>query len=130
MRTGEKKSRSFAKGLRPRLTKAEAWLWKRLKEANQHGYNFRRQHPVGPFIADFAHARGALIVEVDGATHGSDEEVAYDAQRDAYLTSRGWHVLRVSNVEIFSDLDAVVEFVIAHVPPPPRSRRARSAPPP
>ena len=48
------------------MTKAEVVLWKALKEANRHGYNFRRQHPIGPYIADFASALDRLVIEVDG----------------------------------------------------------------
>ena len=46
--------------------------------------------------------------EIDGATHSSDEEIRYDAQRDAYLKARGWRVLRISNVDVYADLDAAV----------------------
>ena len=118
MRDDEDKSRPLARKLRASMTSAEVILWKRLREANRHGYHFRRQHPVGPFVADFAHIKGNLIVEVDGATHGDADEIARDGRRDAYLRSRGWRVLRVSNVDILADLDAVVEVVLAHVPPP------------
>lgn len=118
MRSDETKSRSFARKLRVSMTQAEVLLWKRLQEANRHGYHFRRQHPVGPFVADFAHVKGSLIVEVDGATHGDADEIARDVRRDAYLRSRGWIVLRVSNVDVFADVDGVAAVVLAHLPPP------------
>jgi very-short-patch-repair endonuclease len=130
MRSGEQKSRRFAKSLRRRMTKAEVLLWKRLQEANQHGCNFRRQHPVGPFIADFAHVQGALIVEVDGETHGSDQEVAYDKRRDAHLRSQGWRVMRISNLDVYTNLDRVVEIILDRIPPPAREPIVRRAPPP
>ena len=100
------------------MTHAEVILWRRLQDANRHGYHFRRQHPVGPFIADFAHIKGRLIVEVDGATPGAADELAHDARRDAYLKSRGWRVVRVANVDIYAGLDNVVEAILAHLPPP------------
>ena len=128
MRNGEDKSRAFAKELRASMTKAEAALWKRLQEANRHGYHFRRQHPVGPFIADFAHVKGSLIVEVDGATHGNIDEIARDVRRDAYLEARGWRVIRIANVDIYSDLDAVVEAVLSQLPPPARDKSRATSP--
>jgi very-short-patch-repair endonuclease len=120
MRAEESRSRPFAKKLRVKMTKAEVLLWTRFKEANRHGYNFRRQHPIGPYIADFACALAKLAIEVDGTTHSSDEEIRYDAQRGAYLKARGWRVLRVTNVDVYADLDGTVEFVLSHLPPPSR----------
>ena len=128
MRAEEIRSRLFAKKLRAKMTKAEVLLWTRFKEANRHGYNFRRQHPVGPYIVDFACALERLAIEIDGATHSSDDEIRHDAQRDAYLKARGWRVLRIANVDVYADLDAAVEFVLAQLPPP--SRDVRRAPPP
>jgi very-short-patch-repair endonuclease len=118
MRADEKRSRNFAKSLRKRMTKAEVLLWKQLREANRHGYNFRRQHPVGPYIADFAHVSGRLIVEVDGATHGTDEEVAHDTHRDAHLRSEDWRVMRISNLDVYTNLDRIVEIILERLPPP------------
>jgi len=112
------------------MTKVEVLLWTRFKEANRHGYNFRRRHPVGPYIADFACALAKLAIEVDGATHSSDEEIRYDARRDTYLKARGWRVLRITNVDVYANLDAVVEFVLAQLPPSSRDARVRRAPPP
>ncbi len=96
--------------LRRRLTDAETILWSRLRR-DAHGLRFRRQHPVGPFIADFACVSARVIVEVDGGTHATDAERAYDARRDAFLCSQGWRVLRVANVDVYERLDAVLEFI-------------------
>jgi very-short-patch-repair endonuclease len=120
MRAEERRSRPFAKKLRAKMPKAEVLLWTRFKEANRHGHNFRRQHPIGPYIVDFACALARLAIEVDGATHSSNSEIRRDARRDADLKARGWRVLRITNVDVYADLDAVVEFVLAQIPPPSR----------
>jgi very-short-patch-repair endonuclease len=99
-----------ARALRRKLTGAETVLWSRLR----HGVGamqFRRQHPIGPYIADFACIRARLVIEVDGATHGSDEERTYDARREAYLRSRSWRIVRVTNAEVYTSLAAVLELI-------------------
>jgi len=99
-----------ARALRRRLTRAETILWSRLRHGIG-GMQFRRQHPVGPYIADFACIRAHLVIEVDGATHGSDEERRRDARREAFLRSRSWQIVRVTNDEVYRSLDAVLELV-------------------
>ncbi len=130
MRSGEELSRSRAKRLRHRMTKAEVILWVNLRALQADGYNFRRQHPLGPYIADFASHSGKLVIEVDGATHGEPHEVEYDRRRDAYLRAKGWRVLRIPNSAVYENLEHAIEVILSQVPPPPRSRSARSAPPP
>jgi very-short-patch-repair endonuclease len=110
--TGDKiKPRAFAKHLRTRMTDAETILWSRLRHNAVYGRRFRRQHPVGPYIADFACLPMRLIVEVDGATHGSEAERQYDHRRDAYLYQRGWRVLRFWNTDIYENLDSVIDRI-------------------
>lgn len=92
-------SRERRRELRHDPTPAEALLWQRLRD-RQLGAKFRRQHPIGPYIADFYAREAHLVVEVDGGAH-SDEDVAErDRERDAYMRSLGLDVLRVSNAEI------------------------------
>ena len=71
-----------------------------------------------PYIADFACVPGRLVIEVDGATHASDKEVAYDNRRDAYLHRLGWRVMRIRNEDIYRNLDTVLDAVWAalHAP--------------
>ncbi len=109
--------RAYAKTNRRNLTSAEAILWSCLK-GRQLGWQFRRQHPVGRYIADFACAKAGLIVEVDGATHGSDRDVAYDASRTEFLESRDWTVYRVWTQDIYDNLNGVIEGIAANLPPP------------
>jgi very-short-patch-repair endonuclease len=70
------------------MTEAEVMLWSRLRLKEMHGVHFRRQHPIGPYIADFACVPAMLVVEVDGRTHATDEQHAHDVRRDAYMTGR------------------------------------------
>jgi very-short-patch-repair endonuclease len=69
--------------------------------------------PIGPFVADFACLKRRLIIEVDGDQHGTDDALAYDARRDAYLKREGFGLLRFSNREIMTEIDAVLDTVHA-----------------
>ena len=109
-----------ARALRGDLTDAERILWSRLK-GRQLGWQFRAQHPVGPYIADFACVKMKLIVEIDGATHGSADERAHDAQRTRFMEEQGWGVVRFWNDEVYRNLDGVVESICLRLPPPSRA---------
>lgn len=100
-----------ARALRHNMTKAEIWLWHKLRRPPDPSVKFRRQHPIGPYIADFACVAARLVVEVDGSTHSTGEELAHDARRTAYLKRVGWRVLRVTNDEIYRDSDGVVDAI-------------------
>ena len=101
-------TRKFAKTLRKNMTDAEYRLWYHLKSRGLDGHHFRKQHPIGPYITDFACANARLIIEVDGGTHTSDEAMAHDKKRTAYLQQEGWHILRFWNDHIFKDIDSVL----------------------
>jgi very-short-patch-repair endonuclease len=101
------------------MTKAEVLLWLRLRGDGIAGYGFRRQHPIGPYIADFACIAARLVVEVDGATHSTDSERARDERRDRYLASLEWRVLRVPNLEIYTNLIGVIETIARALALPP-----------
>src|SRR5947207_8185692 len=115
LRKGQEPARAKAKSFRRKMTKAEVVLWVYLRSLREIGYNFRRQHPIGPCIADFAILSGKLVVEVDGAVHGSDEEVEHDRRRDAYLRANGWRILRVPNMDVYNDVNWVVELILSQV---------------
>ena len=108
-------SRVYAKLHRRRMTDAEVILWSRLRRNAIKGRRFRRQHPIGPYIADFVCLPLRLVVEIDGATHGSDEEILHDRRRDAYLRGRGFSVLRFWNQEIYDNLNGVLEKIWSEV---------------
>ena len=125
MRDGEKRSRAFAKQLRRRMPRSEALLWSYIRKCALNGARFRRQHPIGPFIADFACIAAKLVVEVDGYTHWTPEELAHDARRTKYLEAHGWRVLRVNSADVYDNLSGVWETIAQHLPPP-----AAAQPPP
>ncbi len=101
MRKGQKMR--VARRLRRNMTPAERLLWWKLKE-EQQGWKFLRQHPIGPFVADFACVEIELAIELDGATHSAPEEIAHDAARTAYLEREGWRVIRFWNADVFGNL--------------------------
>ena len=104
-----------AKSHRRELTAAENVLWQELRRKQVGGFHFRRQVPIGPFIADFACVKEKLVIEVDGIGHAEPDEIARDAKRTAYLENLGWRVIRFMNVEIFDEIDAVVESIWHHL---------------
>jgi very-short-patch-repair endonuclease len=72
-----------------------------------------RQMPIGPYFADFVCREEKLIVEVDGATHGTADEIAADTRRSVTLADKGYRILRVANAEIFDGIEAVLETILA-----------------
>jgi very-short-patch-repair endonuclease len=119
---GEYRVTQKARSLRQNMTKAEVILWMHLRKRAMKGARFRRQHPIGPYIADFACPNSKLVVEVGGATHSS-EQLAYDTRRTKYLESEGWTVLRVTNTDIYENIDGVWRSIAARLAPPPRYAR-------
>jgi adenine-specific DNA-methyltransferase len=91
------------------MTEAERKLWLRLRDWRAAGYHFRRQAPLGSFIADFACVHARLVVELDGGQHM--EQVAEDSMRTAYLAEHGFRVLRFWNYQVFTELDAVLDTI-------------------
>ena len=73
---------------------------------------FYRQVPVGPYIVDFINHEFGVVIEVDGATHGDAEEVARDEKRSAYLQSKGLHVHRVGNLDVYENLIGVCDGIL------------------
>ena len=93
-----------ARKLRAKQTSAEAALWKALRNRQLARWKFRRQHPVDRYVVDFVTIDGKLIVEVDGATHSTKAELVRDAERARVLTSLGFHIVRVTNVDVYENL--------------------------
>jgi len=111
MANGLAKFKSRALQLREAQTSAEARLWQALRNRRLAHWKFRRQHPIDRFVVDFVTIDGKLIVEVDGVTHGSDAAAVRDAQRTAILESLGFHVVRVTNADVYQNLDGVLEMI-------------------
>ena len=104
-----------ARRLRRESTVAEKLLWAQLKNRQLHGFKFVRQEPIGPYFADFVCRQLKLIVEVDGDTHSTGEEIAYDSRRTAYLEQRGCRVIRFWNTEVKDGMDGVLAVLIKAV---------------
>lgn len=100
---------SRARKLRHNQTDAERRLWHHLRRRNLSGHRFRRQVPIGPFIADFACLDPKLVVEIDGSQH--DQQAGYDAARSVFLEAQGFAVLRFYSNETLSRTDAVLEVI-------------------
>ena len=100
---------TFARGLRRDSTPAEKKLWHLLREASFADAGFRRQVPIGPFVADFLSYSCRIVVEADGSQH-SDER---DGARDAWFRAHGWRVLRFRNEQILDDIQLVGDVIWA-----------------
>ena len=116
-----------ARKLRREMSLPEVLLWQRLK-GSATGVKFRRQHPVGPYVADFFCRDARLAVEVDGQIHEASE--GHDRERDRFFETNGLQVLRVLATDVLADPDAVAASIGAlavrplHQPaagPPPRA---------
>ena len=98
-----------ARELRQRMTPTEQRLWQALRRHGLAGLKFRRQHPLGPFIADFYCAPARLVVEIDGPIHADRQE--QDQARAAYLEALDYRILRFSNEEVQEQLEQVVRTI-------------------
>lgn len=101
------KTRAGAKKLRTELTKAEARMWSILRDFRGHGARFRRETPIGPYIAEFAWLSARIIVEVDGDSHETLEGRKHDSRRDQFLKSQGFTILRFDNAQVIDGPDYV-----------------------
>jgi very-short-patch-repair endonuclease len=123
-------SRDFAKQLRRNLTPFEWHFWHAVKNRQLAGSKFRRQVPVGPYVADFLCVTARLIIELDGSQHGDAADT--DAVRTRYLEAQGYRVLRFWNNDVMTNLEGVlriVELALAEapltLPSPPAARVER-----
>jgi len=116
-----------ARSLRRQLSASEARLWNAVR-------NEQLRPLIGPYYADFASHAAKLIIEVDGSQHASDDAIAYDARRTAFLESRGFRVLRIPAGEVLNNLQAVFDAILAATttpnppaPPVPPPRKGEGA---
>jgi very-short-patch-repair endonuclease len=103
--------RRLARAMRRETTHAEALLWERFRKNRLAGLHFRRQQVIDGFIADFYCHSAGLIVEADGAVHVDRAE--YDAIRDRVVSARGLAVLRFTNDQIETSIEAVLAEILA-----------------
>ncbi|MDJ0761468.1 MAG: endonuclease domain-containing protein [Myxococcota bacterium] len=110
-RTSDRGTIAFARELRKNLTNTEQLLWTRLRKKSLLGFRFRRQHPIGPFIADFYCADAGLVIELDGGIHNEQERQKQDKLRDKAINDHGLETLRFDNRDIETNLEGVIEII-------------------
>ncbi len=101
----------FARSLRKRMTSAETILWRALRGSRFEGRKFRRQVPVGKYIADFLCVEEKLIVELDGAPHDQPDQQIHDARRTIWLRSQEYRVLRIPNDAVIGGCDIALGLI-------------------
>ncbi|KSB88775.1 hypothetical protein AS593_22010 [Caulobacter vibrioides] len=94
------------------MTASERNLWKALRALDLH---IRRQAPIGRYVADFVHHGSRLVIEVDGGWHDLPEQQLHDVERDGWLVSQGYRVMRVRDAEAFGSPEEVAERVAAEI---------------
>ena len=107
-----KRKLNRAREFRKNSTPAEARLWEQLRNRQLEGFKFLRQAPIGPYITDFLCREKSLIVELDGWTHSTPEEILLDQKRSVYLNSEGYHVIRFTNIEAMQDMDELLKLIL------------------
>jgi very-short-patch-repair endonuclease len=84
-------------------------MWSALRDRRLLRYKFRRQHPIGDFIVDFACTEHQLVIEVDGGQHPDNST---DERRTAWLQSHGWNLLRFWNNDVLRNTNGVIETIL------------------
>lgn len=102
------RSMTSARRLRRELSLPEMLLW-RLLRLKRRELRFRRQHAIGPYIADFYCPAAKMVIEIDGATHDWRQDV--DGRRDAYMGSLGLTVFRIAAADVLADPEAVADGI-------------------
>ncbi len=100
-----------AKMLRKNMTEQEKVLWNILRNNRFYGLKFRRQVPIGNYVADFVCEIHNVIIELDGGQHNEPENIEKDKQRTTFLESKGYKVLRFWNNDVDNNLDDVCEVI-------------------
>jgi len=95
--------KSFRSSLRKRSTSAEAELWEMLKSKQLNGRKFRRQYSIGSYIVDFCCPSEKLVIELDGDYHGEYNKIQEDENKDKFIESLGFTVLRFENRFVFRE---------------------------
>jgi very-short-patch-repair endonuclease len=133
--------RANAKRLRSNTTSAEQRLWRQLKTLPLFGTHFRRQAPLGPYVADFVCQRAKLVIELDGGNHADPKHQQHDRIRTAWLEAEGYCVLRVWNIDVFQEIASVMDQIyvklygslhaeVSDFTPPRQAPAALADPPP
>jgi very-short-patch-repair endonuclease len=103
--------KNFRRGLRKRLTPAEASLWSLLKNRQAFGLKFRRQTSIKNYIVDFYCPQYKIVIELDGEPHFTQEQADKDQKRDKRLKELGHFVLRYENLVVFDHPDFIFDDI-------------------
>jgi very-short-patch-repair endonuclease len=114
--------RRYARRLRREQTDAERKLWSRLRDRRLCGARFRRQHPIGPFIADFCCTEAKLVIELDGGQHAL--RLREDQVRTKFLESQGYAVVRFWDNDVLTNIEGILERMAESI----RSAGSRPSP--
>ena len=106
-----KNLKGYSRQLRKDTTNAERLLWSRVRRKQLQGYQFYRQKIIGNYIVDFYCPKAKLVIEIDGSQHYEDEYIKKDNVRDDYLREQRLTVLRLSDRDVFDNLDGVIERI-------------------
>jgi very-short-patch-repair endonuclease len=101
-------SKGIARLLRANQTPAERKLWPHLRQLKSAGFHFRRQAPIGAFVADFACHAAKLVIELDGGQHNEESGITRDGLRTAWLEGQGYRVLRFWNNDVLTNVEGVL----------------------
>jgi very-short-patch-repair endonuclease len=112
-RTIDSFRRATARRLRANATSAEVIVWRQLRALETDGTHFRRQVPIGPYLADFACMAARLVIEIDGSHHGEEPNKARDEERTRWLETEGYRVIRFWNNDITQNPEGVLDVVHA-----------------
>jgi very-short-patch-repair endonuclease len=104
-----------ARVLRAQPISAQERVWSQLRNRNLNGWKFARQVPIDRYFVDFVCRERKIIVEVDGGTHATDDEVARDTLRTAKLESLGYRLFRVRNDEVYGNIEGVLDTLVAFI---------------
>jgi very-short-patch-repair endonuclease len=118
----------YARDLRNNATEAERLLWRYLRRRQLKGFKFRRQRPIGPYICDFVCLETSIVIELDGNQHIA--QATYDSNRDAFLRSQGFRVLRFWNADVLSQTDSIVAAIYEALLRPEKTDGSTEALPP
>jgi very-short-patch-repair endonuclease len=112
-REANKTNLVHARSMRHAPVSPEKKFWSRVRDRRLGGHKFKRQVLIGSYIADFVCIERKLIVELDGGQHA--DRKAYDEKRDAFLTDKGFRVIRVWNIDLTENIDGVMEMVLGEL---------------
>jgi very-short-patch-repair endonuclease len=106
-----------ARKLRRQMSSPEVLLWDQLR-GSKLGFKVRRQHPIGPYVADFFVREAGLVLEIDGSPHDYGDRPERDHRRDRYMSERGFRIVRLVASDVMKNLDGALRFIVEQVTNP------------